>query len=324
MTQYQNPNTFAGQYPQQPQAPVAPQAPQAPQAAPPQAGFPQAPQMPQAAPQGYPQQPQQPQQPPAGYAPATQAPGYAPGGYPAPQAQPTGGYGQQPQMPAPPMDNSRRSALAAAIAGAEAGGQRLPSLPAGTHTVAIDRCEFKSGRNGDDFFIVEMVVRSSDQPSVPEGGKFSYLQKLSGTSREPGLAAVKRFLLACSGGDASSPEQVAAIDLNNVEAAVSPQQPLRGVEMLVVGTAQQTRAQKWITVYQWQPAHGATAPAPAAAPAQQQYQQPPQAAPQYQQPPAHPGAPQYQMPPQGVPQGAPQGAPQGYAPLDDPNASVPF
>jgi hypothetical protein len=206
------------------------------------------------------------------------------------------------------MNANHRASLASAIAGADASGERLPNLPSGNHHIRVDKCDLFTGRNGDDFFIAEMTVVGSDQPATPAGLRVSYLQKLSGTSKDPGIAAVKRFFLACGGYDSNNKDLEALITMEQILLAIGDEQPYRGVELYVTGQDTETRSKKWIVTYQWQLFGHAPA-------------QPPQGQPQAPaQPQPNPAAAAPQQAPQGQYQQPPQ---QGYAPPQTPPGYYP-
>jgi hypothetical protein len=140
---------------------------------------------------------------------------------------------------------------------ADATGDKKPWFEPGKYFVRIDSVAGRDGRNGKIWFIVEaevLQIESTEDEKKMKEGKI-YSQTIN-YSQDMGPINVKRFILAAMGLDPSDDENNDKVGEEEVEFAVSEEQPLAGVEMWLQCDQIETRAGKPFTKYTWFAAEG--------------------------------------------------------------------
>jgi len=149
------------------------------------------------------------------------------------------------------MTQQAAAQLAGAIAGAQPAGENLPTLPLGRHRVEIEQLVLYTSQQGNELFRADVIVHESSDYAFPPGTRAKYLQSLTGRSRNPGLSALKTFLLVCCGYEKPTPDQEALLSPQQILLAVSAEQPFKGTQLWCEGSPKVSQAGKDITVYHW-------------------------------------------------------------------------
>ena len=95
-------------------------------------------------------------------------------------------------------------------------------FPEGKFTVSVNRVKQHEKQTGQKYFIVEFKVLDSTNPQMPAGSTAQFMETFKFIPK--GLARVKQFIVAASGGDFSADDVTEEV----AEMVVSEKQPLAG------------------------------------------------------------------------------------------------
>ena len=141
-------------------------------------------------------------------------------------------------------------------------GQSKCYFLGGDYLVQIKRVLYKDGRNGK-FFIAECLILESNNAERTRGTSASWLQKMSGTSADVCLGAIKGFLAACYGVNPGNKAEVAiiftdvhgqALSTAAPEMAVSDEKPMAGTLASLQATLGTNKDGYPFTYHDWLPA----------------------------------------------------------------------
>lgn len=143
------------------------------------------------------------------------------------------------------------------VGDADATGDKKPWFEAGKYFVRIDSVQGRDGRGGKVWFIVEaelLEIESTTDEDKMKVGKV-YSQTIN-FSQDMGPINVKRFILAAMGLDPSDSENNDKVGEEEVDLAVSEEQPLAGIELWLQCDQIQTKSGNPFTKYTWFAAEG--------------------------------------------------------------------
>ena len=126
-------------------------------------------------------------------------------------------------------------------------------LGTGEHLLEVERIKENQGLTGH-FFIAELRVVESDNPTHKVGQTRAWVVRLEGKAKASALADIKSFLAACHGFDPSSVEAQTEITGKVFKLAISEENPMEGNLVRASSREKPTKNGGIFTVHDWSPA----------------------------------------------------------------------
>jgi hypothetical protein len=121
---------------------------------------------------------------------------------------------------------------------------------AGLYKVAVKKVFTMRSRKGDDLFIGEFKILESDCKDRKVGTSASWIVNFR---HDAAMGNIRGFIAACNGIDPTNEDRLGEIDKEVCEYAVSDDNPLEGIEVLLEATNIETRAGTPFTLHNWTP-----------------------------------------------------------------------
>jgi hypothetical protein len=143
------------------------------------------------------------------------------------------------------------------ISDVDASGDKKPWFEPGKYQVRILRFIAREARSGQTFFIIESellkIFSTIAVDKMVVGKVYSQAIKWNG---DMGPINVKRFMLAANSLDPNDAENNAAVSGDDIELAISDEQPLAGIEMTLQCDLIKTGKGNDFTKHTWFEAEG--------------------------------------------------------------------
>ena len=133
---------------------------------------------------------------------------------------------------------------------AKASGDKKPRLPPGFFTTRIDVVKGVDGYEGDHFIVIEFEVLKTSTDEAETGKMYSQVIKWN---QNMGPINVKRFLLCAGGYDPNDEDNEDKVDEDDLEFALSDEQPLKGLIMEVQVDLIETKKNTEFSKHTWFP-----------------------------------------------------------------------
>jgi hypothetical protein len=140
--------------------------------------------------------------------------------------------------------------LFSGIGEAQVGQGGVYFLP-GEYVVEVVKCFTMRSRKREDLFIVECLIKESDNNERRAGSKASWVVNFK---QDAALGNIKAFVAACSGISPSNQKAVdEQVDEESCEYAVDDDNPLAGTMLRLSAVNKITRAGNDFTLHLWEP-----------------------------------------------------------------------